>query len=70
MTLKASQRSSTHRTLTSENITADIAAFCKQGGRIEVLGNTPLRRTAPSPFHSSAEQRKLPTPLPKKTASS
>ena len=69
MTAKTTQRTATPRTFTSQSITADIAAFCKQGGRIEVLGNTPLRRDVPSPFHSSAAQRKAPTPLPKKTAS-
>ncbi|HUB91952.1 MAG TPA: hypothetical protein VMA74_19680 [Dyella sp.] len=30
------------KTLTSERIAADIAAFNKSGGRIEVLGNTPF----------------------------
>jgi hypothetical protein len=30
--------------LTSERIAADIAAFNKAGGRIEVLGNTPFQR--------------------------
>jgi hypothetical protein len=30
------------KSLTSERIAADIAAFNKAGGRIEVLGNTPL----------------------------
>lgn len=29
--------------ITSETIARDIAAFRKLGGRIEVLGNTPLR---------------------------
>lgn len=29
--------------LTSQRIAADVAAFKKSGGRIEVLGNTPLR---------------------------
>ncbi len=29
--------------LTSQRIAADVAAFKKAGGRIEVLGNTPLR---------------------------
>src|SRR5690606_40509792 len=32
------------RNLTSDTIAADIQAFRKQGGRIEVLGNTPLNR--------------------------
>lgn len=30
------------KAMTSERIAADIAAFNKAGGRIEVLGNTPL----------------------------
>ncbi|WP_243708166.1 hypothetical protein [Luteimonas arsenica] len=29
--------------LTSQRIATDLAAFKKSGGRIEVLGNTPLR---------------------------
>ena len=29
--------------ITSQSIATDLAAFRKQGGRIEVLGNTPLR---------------------------
>ncbi|RUL75939.1 hypothetical protein [Dyella choica] len=40
--------SASPKTLTSERIAADIAAFNKAGGRIEVLGNTPLH-------HKSAE---------------
>ncbi|MGX9720386.1 hypothetical protein [Stenotrophomonas acidaminiphila] len=36
-----------HGPLTGERIAADLAAFGKAGGKIEVLGNTPLRgRTA------------------------
>jgi hypothetical protein len=31
------------RSMTSETIADDIAAFKKYGGRIEVLGNTPFR---------------------------
>ena len=31
------------RSMTSETIADDIAAFKKHGGRIEVLGNTPFR---------------------------
>lgn len=31
------------RALTSATIAADIAAFKKRGGRIEILGNTPFR---------------------------
>lgn len=33
---------SSKSSLTSERIAADIAAFNKSGGRIEVLGNTPF----------------------------
>ena len=44
--------------LTSEGIAADVAAFKKHGGRIEVLGTTPLRsRGAPAAFSSSAKPK-------------
>lgn len=39
--------SASPKTLSSERIAADIAAFNKAGGRIEVLGNTPLHRKSP-----------------------
>ena len=39
--------------LTSQRIAADLAAFKKSGGRIEVLGNTPLR-----PYTSRTTSRK------------
>ena len=42
-------------TLTSETIAADIAAFKKRGGRIDVLGNTPLRPHI-SPYRSRTDQ--------------
>ncbi|KRG41909.1 hypothetical protein ARC78_10635 [Stenotrophomonas pictorum JCM 9942] len=29
--------------ITSESIASDLAAFRKQGGKVEVLGNTPMR---------------------------
>jgi hypothetical protein len=32
--------------ITSQSIASDLVAFRKQGGRIEVLGNTPLRPNA------------------------
>ncbi|WP_240099456.1 hypothetical protein [Thermomonas flagellata] len=49
--------------LTHERIAADLREFRKRGGKIEVLGNTPLRQfQAVSPFRSSPEQRKPPTP--------
>ncbi len=33
-------------TLSHDRIAADIAAFRKAGGKVEVLGNTPLQRRA------------------------
>jgi hypothetical protein len=42
--------------LTSQRIAADLAAFKKSGGRIEVLGNTPLR-----PYTSRTTSRKTTT---------
>jgi hypothetical protein len=51
-----------------QSIAADIAAFRKQGGRIEILGNTPLRAHPVSPFRSSPEQRKPPTPVKRSAA--
>lgn len=39
----SSSASSNAMQMTSQRIAADLAAFKKSGGRIEVLGNTPLR---------------------------
>ena len=44
--------------LSHESIADDIAAFRKRGGRIEILGNTPLRTTTPTAFRSSTTERK------------
>lgn len=42
------------RSMTSDTIADDIAAFKKRGGRIEILGNTPSRaRTQATTFRSS-----------------
>lgn len=42
------------RSMTSDTIADDIAAFKKRGGRIEVLGNTPFRaRTQATALRSS-----------------
>ncbi len=52
------------RVLTSEVILRDIAEFKKRGGRIDVLGNTPLRtKNTSTAFHSrsSAAGKKPPT---------
>ena len=54
------------RVLTSEAIHDDIAEFKKRGGRIDVLGNTPLRTKATSAaFHSrsTVATKKPPTPV-------
>lgn len=50
--------------LTSQRIAADVAAFKKSGGRIEVLGNTPLR-----PYTSRSTTRKATKVAPKTTGS-
>ena len=42
-TPSSSARAAGAAQLTSQRIAADLAAFKKAGGRIEVLGNTPLR---------------------------
>lgn len=47
------------RNLDSAVIAADIAAFRKRGGRIEVLGNTPLRTDSNiNAFRSSGKASK------------
>lgn len=48
-----SSASSSAAHLTSQRIAADLASFKKSGGRIEVLGNTPLR-----PYTSRTTSRK------------
>lgn len=54
--------------LSHESIADDIAAFRKRGGRIEILGNTPLRTTAPTAFRSSTIERKSTTAERRKSA--
>ncbi|NLA67803.1 MAG: hypothetical protein GX856_06095 [Gammaproteobacteria bacterium] len=58
--LRRSSSSSSSRNnaaqLTSQRIAADLAAFKKSGGRIEVLGNTPIR-----PYVSRTSSRKTTT---------
>lgn len=46
--------------LTSERISLDLAAFRKAGGRIEVLGNTPVltRIATPSPAPETDGKRR------------
>lgn len=55
--------------LTSETIAADLAEFRKRGGRVDVLGNTPLRTHAPTAFRSKPEERKPPTPVRRRAGS-
>lgn len=61
--------------LTSETIAADIAAFKKRGGRIDVLGITPMRpnispyRSRASEARAEAASRKAASKTTKKTAS-
>ncbi|MEO7065502.1 MAG: hypothetical protein ABI114_01210 [Rhodanobacter sp.] len=51
--------------LTSEGIAADVAAFKKRGGRIEVLGTTPLRsHVAPAASQSAAKSKSAATTAP------
>jgi hypothetical protein len=51
------------RNMTSETIADDIAAFKKYGGRIEVLGNTPLRtRTQTTAPRSSKDNPQTAAP--------
>ncbi|KAF1717683.1 hypothetical protein CSC74_01810 [Pseudoxanthomonas yeongjuensis] len=42
-TRRSSQGKDPGLNITSQSIASDLVAFRKQGGRIEVLGNTPLR---------------------------
>ena len=48
------------RNVTSDTIAADIQAFRKQGGRIEVLGNTPLNRVNVTAFRSKGNTQQKP----------
>jgi len=51
--------------MSHQSIAEDIAAFRKRGGRIEVIGNTPLRTRAPTPFRSNTTAtRKAPATKP------
>lgn len=68
MARKPSPANDQSQSLTHQSINADIAEFRKRGGRIEVLGNTPLRSKPPTAFRSDAAKRKSPSPVPKKVA--
>ncbi len=51
--------------LSHQSIAEDLAAFRKRGGRIEVLGDTPLRKIAPAAFRSSTKAQKTAAPTMK-----
>ena len=58
MPRKPAQAAGDGSQLTHERIADDLKAFRKRGGRIEVLGNTPLRNANnASPFRSSCDSR-------------
>lgn len=68
MARKPTKPSAEAQSLDHQTIAADIAAFRKRGGRIEVLGNTPLRSQSPTAFRSKPEERKPPTPVRRRAA--
>lgn len=53
--------------ITSDSIAADLAAFRKRGGRIEVLGNTPMRVNV-TEFRSKGNTKRKQTAAATKTA--
>ena len=53
--------------ITSQSIASDLAAFRKQGGRIETLGNTPLRPNATAFSSKGNTQQKTPPAKIEKT---
>lgn len=58
-----------HANLSREAIADHIAAFRKRGGRIEVLGNTPLRVSVPAASRSkNTASAKTPAPATGKAA--
>lgn len=49
------------KAIEAEQLAADVAAFTKAGGKVQVLGNTPIDRTSISRrqvVEGGAEQRK------------
>lgn len=66
---RTSQGKATGPGITSQSIASDLAAFRKQGGRIETLGTTPLRPNATAFSSKGNTQRKTPpTPVEKSAA--
>lgn len=58
MARKPTKPTAEAQSLDHQAIAAHLAAFRKRGGRIEVLGNTPIRREGTTAFRSKAEERK------------
>lgn len=52
---RASRKTAAASMLTSERIAADLAAFRKNGGKIEVLGNTKVFKSA-GPMRSATKK--------------
>ncbi len=52
---RSSRKSAAAATLTSERIAADLAAFRKAGGKIEVLGNTKVFKST-GPMRSASKK--------------
>lgn len=48
------------KALTHERIAEDVAEFRKAGGRVEVLGTTPLRRKGETPVTPARESAPAP----------
>lgn len=55
---RTSQGKGTGLDITSQSIASDLAAFRKQGGRIEILGTTPLRPSVTAFSSKGNTQRK------------
>lgn len=58
-----------HANLSHESIADHIAAFRKSGGRIEVLGNTPLRVSVPPASRSKSAAKPAAAPAAAKATS-
>ena len=68
MARKPTKPTAEAQSLDHQTIAADLAAFRKSGGRIEVLGTTPLRNYSGTTFRSRAEERKPPTLVKRRAA--
>ncbi|MGY0798844.1 hypothetical protein ACW7G0_07310 [Lysobacter sp. A286] len=64
----SSKNKNQNRSITSDHIADQLAAFKKGGGRIEVLGNTPLRANVTA-FRSKGNSKRKPSTAADKAAS-